>query len=428
MSNKPPPPRAEDGSRGTADARYDAWSSAAVSEAGAAIVDDGVRVRARDLGVYFGESKPGPNNAITDVKGVRVGHCSVVHGHGALNVGVGPARTGVTAILPVTSTGAEDSIFLKRLPAGGFVLNGAGEMVGLTQIQEWGVLETPIVLTNTMSVGVAHQGVIEHLVELIPQIGQAHDTIIPVVGECDDSWLNDIAGNHVRIEHVRAALDAAAAVGGDGAVVEGCVGSGTGMTTFDFAGGIGTSSRRLDDDEGGYTVGVLVQSNFGRTQDLRMGGVPVGAVIEDDFKDVHKRGGDYGSIIVIVATDAPMLPLQLQRVARRAALGIGRTGSGAAHGSGEIVLAFSTANRLPRTQAARVKRMDVLSDEHIDPIFRATIEATDEAIANALCAGTTQVGVNGHVVPALPLARVGEVIARCTPIELRSKARGGRGD
>ncbi len=416
MSNKPP----DDGGRGTADARFDAWSSAAVSEAGEAIVDDGVRVRARDLGVYFGASRPGPHNAITDVKGVRVGHCAVVFGHGALVPGQGPARTGVTAILPVTSTGADDNIFLQRLPAGGFVLNGAGEMVGLTQIQEWGVLETPIVLTNTMSVGVAHQGVVEYLVEQIPQIGQAHDTVIPVVGECDDSWLNDIAGNHVRVEHVRAALDAAAGPDGDGAVAEGCVGSGTGMTTFDFAGGIGTSSRVLDDDEGGYTVGVLVQSNFGRAQDLRLGGVPVGAVIEPKFRALHKRGGDYGSIIAIVATDAPMLPLQLQRLARRAALGIGRTGSGAAHGSGEIVLAFSTANRLPRTHAARVKRMDVLSDEHIDPLFRATIEATEEAIANSLCAGTTQVGVNGHVVPALPLDAVGELIARCTPAELRA--------
>ncbi len=223
---------------------------------------------------------------------------------------------------------------------------------------------------------------------------------------------------------MHAALARASSADGVGVIDEGTVGSGTGMTTFGIAGGIGTSSRVLRPEEGGYTVGVLVQSNFGRMQDLRLGGIPIGAVIEPGYRAIHKRGGDYGSIIVVVATDAPLLPLQLQRVARRAALGIGRTGSGAGHASGEIVLAFSTANRLPRISATRVKTMDVLSDEHIDPVFRATIDAVEEAIANAICMANSMVGVNSHAVPALPLDRVADLVGRCTPAELRGQTHG----
>ena len=407
----------DDDGKGNADARFDAWTTE-----GEPIVDrtnEGGRHRARELGLYFGTGTPGPYNAITDVGGVRVGHCTIVSGHGKLVVGQGPARTGVTALMPVTSKYPEESIFLQRVPAAGFVLNGAGEMSGLTQVQEWGLLETPIVLTNTLSVGTAYQAVVEHMIKEVPGIGQEHDTVIPVVGECDDSWLNDIAGNHVKPLHVHEALQRAIAREGAGPVDEGAVGSGSGMTSFDFAGGIGTSSRVLKADEGGFTVGVLVQSNFGRLADLRLGGVPLGMVLADDFKRVHKRGGDYGSIIVIVATDAPLLPHQLARVAKRAALGIGRTGSGAAHGSGEIVLAFSTANRLPRTSARRIQRMEVLSDEHIDPVFRATIDCVEEAIANAICMTGDVVGVNNHSVPGLPLDRVREVVAQCTPSILR---------
>jgi D-aminopeptidase len=402
--------------KGNADARYEAWTTE-----GAPVVDmttEGGRCRARELGLWFGHGRPGKHNAITDVRGVRVGHCTIVHGHGAIQVGKGPARTGVTAILPVTSTAPsdqgpfEDSIFLQRLPAAGFVLNGAGELVGLTQVQEWGLLESPIVLTNTLAIGVAHQAVVEHLVREVPDIGRAHDTVIPLIGECDDSWVNDIAGNHVKPLHVHEALQRAASPAGAGPVAEGTVGSGTGMLSFDFAGGIGTSSRVLKSDEGGYTVGVLVQSNFGRIQDLRMGGVPVGMHLEKQFRQVLKRGGDYGSIITIVATDAPLLPHQLGRLAKRAALGIARTGTCAAHGSGEIILAFSTANRLPRTSAKRIQRMDVLSDEHIDPLFRAAIDATEEAIANAICMAGDVVGANLHLAPALPLDRVRDILAR----------------
>jgi D-aminopeptidase len=337
-----------------------------------------------------------------------------VQGHGKIEVGKGPVRSGVTAILPVSTTG-DDSIFLQRLSAAGFVLNGAGEMVGLTQINEWGLLETPIVLTNTLAVGVSVQALVEHMVKEVPEIGRAHDTVIPVVGECDDSWLSDIAGGHVKGIHVHEALARAAAPTGAGPVAEGSVGGGTGMTSFDFSGGVGTSSRMLKQEEGGYVVGVIVQSNFGRMVDLRLGGLPLGLMVEQDFRHVHKRGGDYGSIIVVVATDAPLVSHQLGRVAKRAALGIARTGTCAAHGSGEIVLAFSTANRLARTSARRVQHLDVLSDEHLDPIFRATIDATEEAIANAMCMAGDVVGVNHHLTPGLPVDRVRDFVARFSP-------------
>lgn len=422
VEKKAPPPELQDGSEegapGVADARYEAWTTE-----GEPVVEhtaDAPRVRARELGLWFGPGTPGKHNAITDVPGVRVGHCTIVHGFGALEVGKGPARTGATAILPV-STDGDDSIFLQRLAAGGFVLNGAGEMIGLTQVQEWGLLETPIVLTNTLAVGVAHSAVVRWMLRQVPDIGRAHDTVIPVIAECDDSWLSDIGGGHVKETHVLEALERAASASGAGAVQEGAVGSGTGMITCDFAGGIGTASRVLPQREGGYTVGVLVQSNFGRTQDLRMGGVPVGQLLENQYQKIHKRGGDYGSIIVIVATDAPLLSQQLVRVSKRAALGIARAGSVAGHGSGEIVLSFSTANRFARNAAPRVQRMDVMSDEHIDPIFRSAVEATEEAIVNAVCMAGDVVGVNHHLAPGLPLDKVRDFAARYTPADLVPK-------
>lgn len=401
----------EGAGKGNADARYEAWTTE-----GEPIVDatsEGGRARARDLGLFFGTAKPGPYNAITDVKGVRVGHTTLVQGNGKLEVGKGPVRTGCTAILPTAQSG-DDSIFHQRMSAAGFVLNGAGEMIGLSQVNEWGLIESPIVLTNTLAVGVAHQAVVEHMLKEVPEIGQAHDTIIPVIAECDDSWLSDIAGGHLKGIHVHEALQRAATAGG-GVVGEGGVGGGTGMTAFDFAGGIGTSSRVLKADEGGYVVGVLVQANFGRIVDLRLGGLPLGLLLEQDYRHVHKRGGDYGSIIVVVATDAPLVSHQLGRVAKRAALGIARTGTCAAHGSGEIVLAFSTGNRLARTSARRVQHLDVLSDEHLDPIFRAAIDATEEAIANALCMSADVVGVNHHLCPGLPLDKVRDAVARYSP-------------
>ena len=387
--------------KGNADARFEAWTTE-----GEPIVDatsEGGRVRARDLGLFFGTAKTGIHNAITDVKGVRVGHCTLVQGQGKLEVGKGPVRSGVTAILPTADTG-DQSVFCQRMSAAGFVLNGAGEMVGLTQVNEWGLIETPIVLTNTLAVGVAHQAVVEHMLKEVPQIGQAHDTVIPLIAECDDSWVSDIAGGHVKGIHVHEALQRAVSSAG-GPVVEGTVGSGTGMMSFDFAGGIGTSSRQLSAEEGSYTVGVLVQSNFGRIVDLRLGGLPIGLLVEKEYRQVHKRGGDYGSIIVVVATDAPLLPHQLKRVVKRAALGIGRMGGIGGDSSGDIFIAFSTAK--PAADASdKVATVQSIPNETINPVFEATIDATSEAILNAMLAAETMTGANGRRVYALPHDRL----------------------
>lgn len=385
---------------GNADQRVEAWTAE-----GGAVLDEtasGPRVRARELGVHLGHYPPGRYNAITDVQGVRVGHATVVHGAGNLEVGKGPARTGVTAIVP------PGNVFMERLAGSGFVLNGAGEMTGLVQVNEWGLLETPIVLTNTLAVGAAHDATVRWMTKHNPGIGREHDTVLPVIGECDDSWLSDIAGRHVRDVHVFEALERAST----GPVAEGGVGAGTGMITFDFAGGIGTSSRVLPAREGGFTVGVLVQSNFGRTHDLRFAGAHIGEALVPMFRHIPKRGGTYGSIITVVATDAPMSAHQLARLAKRAGLGIGRTGSYAGHGSGEIIIAFSTGNTYPRTASKRVLSVSLLSDEHIDPLFRAVIDATEEAILNAVCMAGDQVGANNHIAPALPVDRVRDLLAR----------------
>jgi len=359
------------------------------------------RARARALGIRIGRYPAGRRNAITDVKGVRVGHCTLIRGKGRLVVGEGPVRTGVTVILP------NEDVFERRVVGGGFVLSGAGEVAGLTQVMEWGLIETPIALTNTLSVGPCAEGIVQHLVERHPGIGDKHDVVIPVVGECDDSWLNDAAGRHVRPEHVRDAIESAA----DGPVEEGNVGGGTGMITCDFKGGIGTSSRRLPLHEGGYVVGVLVQSNFGRMPDLRVRGVPVGELLEPDFGEYVPRESSQGSIIAVVATNAPLLTHQLNRLCKRVALGIGRMGSCAAHGSGEIVVGFSSANTVPLETRKMVYRVNVLLDQRMDPLYRAVIEATEEAILNAMCMATDMDGHSHRVVPALPLDRLRALLA-----------------
>ncbi len=355
------------------------------------------RFRARELGISLGRFKPGRFNAITDVSGVLVGHSTIQRGAGALKVGRGPVRTGVTAILPNKS-----NIFDERVVGGGFVLNGAGEVSGLTQVMEWGLIETPIFLTNTLSVGAVSDGAVKYMVERYPGIGDEHDVIIPLVGECDDSWLNDVAGRHVKESHVYEAIQTAT----DGPVAEGNVGGGTGMICCDFKGGIGTSSRRLPDAHGGYTIGVLVMSNFGKMHNLRVGGLPVGEMLEERYRHMRRRVTSYGSIITVVATDAPLQTHQLNRLAKRAALGIGRVGSYAAHGSGEIVLAFSTANTIPRRTGKMVHRLKILLDQRMDPLYEAVMEATEEAILNALCMARDMEGVNGNFCPALPVAEV----------------------
>lgn len=365
------------------------------------------RRRARDLGIPLGRYKTGRWNAITDVAGVKVGHSTIVRGTGQLVVGKGPVRTGVTAILPSAA-----NVFTERVVGGGFILNGAGEVSGMTQLLEWGLIETPIFLTNTLSVGAVSDAAVRWMVERNPGIGGEHDVIIPLVGECDDSWLNDVAGRHVRHEHVYEALQAAS----DGPVPEGNVGGGTGMVTCDFKAGIGTSSRRLPEALGGYTVGVLVMSNFGVLRQLRVGGLPVGEILEARHEDgIPRRYSDYGSIITVIATDAPLISHQLNRLAKRAALGVGRVGSTAMHGSGEIVLGFSTANKVPRETRKMVYRMKILLDQRLDPLYEAVIEATEEAILNALCMAREMEGVNGNLVRALPLGEVKELVDRWMP-------------
>lgn len=350
------------------------------------------RRRLRDLGLSIGRRPPGPLNGITDVAGVMVGHGTAIDGHGP-----DARRTGVTAIRP---NGGD--IFHDRVLAGAFVLNGAGEMSGLIQVGEWGLIETPILLTSTLSVGAVSAATVQYMVERHPGIGTDHDVIIPLVGECDDSYLNGI--HRVDAETVVAALDGCTA----GPVSEGSVGGGTGMMCFGFKGGIGTSSRVLDEAEGGYTVGVLVMSNFGDAADLRVDGLPVGPEIA--HLAVPKRSR-YGSIIAVVATDAPLGNRALDRLCKRVALGIGRVGSYAAHGSGEIVIGFSTANTVPRRPKARTFTLTLLSDDSMNPLYQAAIEATEEAILNALCMADTMVGFDGHRVPGLPLEAVKSIVA-----------------
>jgi D-aminopeptidase len=272
----------------------------------------------------------------------------------------------------------------------------------MTQLTEWGLLESPILLTSTTSVAAVADGTLRFMRRRHPGMGQDRDIVIPVVAECDDSWLNRVVDGQIRPAHVARAIRNARS----GPVAEGNVGAGTGMVTCDFAGGIGTASRKLPASEGGYTVGVLVLSNFGHVEDLRIDGVPVGAGLAAEFASNLKRLQSYGSLIAVVATDAPLLPHQVAQVCKRAALGIGRAGSSSAFESGEIVLGFTTANQVPRVGRARVRSLRALVDRAINPVFQAAIEATEEAIINAVCMGTTVHGRAGHVAPALPLDRV----------------------
>lgn len=366
-----------------------------------------MRSRFRNLGFSIGRVPTGQDNAITDVPGVRVGHTTLIKGEGQLKEGEGPVRTGVTAIVP------PDPIFNQRVLAGAFVLNGAGEMSGLTQLDEWGLLETPILLTSTMSVGKVSDAAVKWMTRHFPGIGTEYDAIIPIVGECDDSWLNDAVGRHVRSEHVYRAIEQAH----QGPVEEGSVGAGTGLVTCDFKAGIGTSSRRISMREYGaagvtYNLGVLVQSNFGVMHSLRVAGVPVGEILAPEFEGHDKRVRNGGSIITILATDAPLLPSQISRLCKRAALGIGRMGSYAAHTSGEILIGFSTANQVPRKSHSLTHRIEVLGGDACDGLYEAVVECTEEAIINALCTAEPMRGQNDHFVPALPLDRLTEILQR----------------
>jgi D-aminopeptidase len=340
----------------------------------------------RQHGLRIGHLEPGAANAITDVAGVLVGHVTVMRDEPSPPVGRGVARTGVTAILP---SGA--SAFRRPVPAGVAALNGAGELTGFLQISEWGLFETPVFLTSTMAVGRVFDGAVAAACASDAGVG-VDDVVIPVVGECDDSWLND-----ARIVQVEAA-DAARAVGEarGGAVEQGCVGAGTGMVAFDWKGGIGTSSRLVPEVDA--TVGVLVLANFGSARDLRIDGVPAFPAIGDGLDSRPPAG----SCIAIVATDAPLHAAQLERLARRAGLGLARTGSVAHHGSGEIFLAFSVvAAERDQQPPPRIDRISV-PDARLDPLFAATVEATEEAVLNALWAAVDTTGREGRVVHAIP--------------------------
>ena len=356
------------------------------------VVQADARPRARDLGVPF-DGTPGPLNAITDVGGVEVGHTTLISGEAV--------RTGVTVVLP-QGKGNKNQVF-----AAWFTLNADGEMTGTTWIEESGILEGPIAITNTHSVGTVHQAVIEWSVRNVEGLNWS----LPVVAETWDGGLNDINGFHVKPEHVFQAIETASA----GPVEEGSVGGGTGMRAYQFKAGIGTSSRLVKTEHGDFTVGVLVQANYGVRSQLRIAGVPVGREITDLMPERRSPGdrpdGD-GSIIIVIATDAPVLPHQLKRIAKRASLGLGRNGSIATNGSGDIFLAFSTAHKDIGTEEGGLYDLKMLGNSELTPLFGATVEATEEAVVNALVAAETMTGREGYTVHALPHERLREILRR----------------
>lgn len=375
------------------------------------------RVRARALGLRPGQLQPGPLNAITDVPGVKVGQVTLMQGDGPLQPGQGPVRTGVTVIVP------REDVWHKKVPAGAFILNGTGEMTGLSWVAESGFLEYPIALTNTLNVPRVANGVISWMLKQYPGIGITDDTLTPVVAECDDGRLNDIQGRHVSETDVMRALDEASS----GPVAEGSVGAGTGMISYGFKGGIGTASRRLPEANGGFTIGVLVNANHGRRPELTMGGVPVGQRYgaaptqsslspDQDSSPIHASrertsGNAEGSIIVVIATDAPLDSRQLTRLGKRAALGLARTGSTARHGSGDFMLAFSTGNVIPHYPSDPTFSLTHLADTHLNPVITATVEATEEAILNALTGASTVTGRDGFRAEAISIPRLRELLS-----------------
>ena len=374
------------------------------------------KARARGLGIEF-EGTPGPLNAITDVSGVEVGHTTLISGSGVLRVGQGPVRTGVTAILPRGKSAIADPVF-----AGWFAQNGNGEMTGTTWIEESGFLEGPVMITNTHSVGVVRDAVIAWQIK---HNAKFQPWSLPVVAETYDGYLNDTDGFHVKPEHAWSALDSAQS----GVVSEGNVGGGTGMVCFGYKGGMGTSSRHLRTEQGGYTVGVLVQCNTGARQQLRVAGELVGPEMAELAPKIASAapgaGGseaERGSIIIIIATDAPLLPHQLKRIARRATMGLARDGAVSSNGSGDIFLAFSTADSgaaggqhssaSSAQPQSRTTTVEMVRNDAITPLFEATVQATEEAIINALIAAEDMRGGDDHFVPALPHEALREVLAK----------------
>jgi len=365
----------------------------------------GKRARAREIGIKIGLMNPGRYNAITDVDGVGVGHSTIIEGEGPLRVGRGPIRTGVTAIVP-----HQGDIYEEKVRAAVYPYNAYGKAVGLLQLAHMGVIETPILLTDTLNTWIAADALVDYMYEAM---GVEAASINPVVGETNGSYLNDSIGRHVRKQHVFEALEKAYSPNGTGHVEEGNVGGGTPMSGFEFKGGIGTSSRVTDE----FSLGILVQLNFGRREDLRINGIPVGRKL----LDVNPRGVQASnSIMIIVATDLRLTSRQLWKVAKRAMLGVARTGSYGGVHSGDFVIAFSTSKReaepliasMQRHRGMREKRRIKMDEAFLDPVYRATVEATEEAIVNALFKAETMVGRDYHVRTAIPLDRVKKIMAK----------------
>jgi D-aminopeptidase len=350
-------------------------------------------VRARELGISVGDLSPGPHNAISDVEGVKVGHSTIMRGEGPLVVGEGPVRTGVTVVCPREGLARDEPVF-----AGAHRFNGNGEMTGLEWIREAGTLATPVAITNTHSVGVVRDALVR--AEIEARTDEEDYWCLPVVAETYDGTLNDINGQHVTVEHVLEALASAST----GPVEEGSVGGGTGMICHEFKGGIGTASRRLPEEQGGWTVGALVQANYGRRSMLRVDGAPVGRVLDTEniaspYKGEETQPAGTGSIIVVLATDAPLLPTQCDRLAKRASIGLSRMGGGLDNGSGDIFFAFATGNRsIPRAglpDPPVTVPLKMVSNRYMTPLFHAAAEATEEAILNALLAAGDVTGRDG---------------------------------
>lgn len=351
---------------------------------------DAQSTRCRDLGITIGVMETGRYNAITDVSGVKVGHFTLLAGDSI--------RTGVTAILP-----HEGNIFQEKVPAAIYVANGFGKLMGYTQVEELGELETPIVLTNTLSVPVAAEAVIDYTLQL--KGNEQIQSVNPVVGETNDGYLNDIRGRHIRKEHIQQAIERATT----GPVAEGAVGAGTGTVCFGFKGGIGTASRRLPKNKGGYTIGVLVQTNFGGV--LQIAGISIGEELVG--KKVHQENPD-GSCMIVVATDVPLDSRNLKRLAKRAILGLGRTGGISSNGSGEYVIAFSTAKevRISTPATEKLLSQQILRNEEMSPLFQAVIEATEEAILNSLFTASSMQGYRGHRADPIPIAQVVQILQK----------------
>ncbi len=364
------------------------------------------RPRLRDYGLAIGQLPSGPRNAITDVLGVRVGHATRIQGEGPLRPGEGPVRTGVTLILPHTG-----NLFREKVRASVHTINGFGKPCGFEEVRELGVLETPIALTNTLNVFRVADALVTDALAQNPEIGVRTSSVNPVVGECNDGYLNDIRGRHVGAAQVAAALDDARSGQAGLPVLEGNVGAGTGTSCFGWKGGVGTASRVLPTEAGGWTVGALVQSNFGRPEQLLVDGLPVGRFLRPPG---YRPQPERGSIMVVLATDAPLTARQLHRLCVRAGAGIARTGSHFGHGSGDFVIAFSTAHRIQHWPPGLTGPVPALADEPraMRGLFSGVVEAVEEAILNSLFAAETMVGRDGHVRYALPLEEIVERLGR----------------